>query len=319
MKDNIHTNEKTTLHPRNLHRLGYDFEQLIACNPELGSFVMPNKHNQTISIDFANPDAVKALNKSLLHYHYHIAHWDIPAAFLCPAIPGRVDYIHHIADLLAERNEGKIPRGKRIKVLDIGVGANTIYPLLGHAIYGWNFTGSDIDQMSIRNAEAIVKANGLEKHISVRMQHTAEHTFEGIINKDEHFDFTLCNPPFHNSPAEANEAALKKIKNLGLTSSTQPVLNFGGKSNELWCKGGEGLFIRNMVEESVAYTQRCFWFSTLVSKRENLTGIYETLEQVKALEIKTIDMAQGQKVSRIVAWTFLTADQQAQWTKQFWK
>jgi 23S rRNA (adenine1618-N6)-methyltransferase len=319
MKDNIHTNEKTTLHPRNLHRLGYDFEQLIKSNPELGPYVQANAHNESISINFANPQAVKALNKALLHHHYHITHWDIPDAFLCPAIPGRVDYVHHMADLLAERNKGEIPKGKRIKVLDIGVGANSIYPLLGHASYGWNFVGTDIDQLAIRNAEAIVKANGLNKYISLRMQHSIESTFEGIINKGEHFDITLCNPPFHTSQAEAQEAAVKKIKNLGLSTNTTPVLNFGGKSNELWCKGGEGRFIRNMVEESVSYGNQCLWFSTLVSKRENLAGIYQTLEKVNALDVKTIDMAQGQKVSRIVAWTFLSPEQQGSWAEERWK
>ncbi len=306
--------EKNELHPRNLHRLGYDFEKLVQACPELAPFVTQNKHNTHLSIDFAHPEAVKMLNKALLHYHYHIPHWDIPASFLCPAIPGRVDYIHHIADLLASNHEGKIPKGKQVKVLDIGVGANCIYPLLGHAIYGWNFVGSDIDQKAIRTAQAIVKANTpYDKHITLRTQHTSESTFEGIIEKGDRFDFTLCNPPFHTSQAEANEAASKKLKNLGLHSSSQPVLNFGGQNHELWCKGGEGLFIRNMIEESVDYRQQCCWFSTLVSKSENLPGIYQTLEKVKTLDIKTIAMAQGQKTSRIIAWTFLTPAQHKTW------
>jgi len=37
------------------------------------------------------------------------------------------------------------------------------------------------------------------------------------------------------------------------------------------------------------------------------------LQKVNAAEIKTIDMAQGQKNSRIVAWTFLTETQKRDW------
>jgi 23S rRNA (adenine1618-N6)-methyltransferase len=37
------------------------------------------------------------------------------------------------------------------------------------------------------------------------------------------------------------------------------------------------------------------------------------LDKVNAVEIKTIDMAQGQKTSRIVAWTFMTIAQQKDW------
>jgi len=48
----------------------------------------------------------------------------------------------------------------------------------------------------------------------------------------------------------------------------------------------------------------CIWFTTLVSKQENLPLIYKALKNVNALQVKTIDMAQGQKISRIVAWTF---------------
>ena len=92
MKAKINT-EKTNLHPRNLDRFGYNFEQLIKHSPELKQFVAINEH-EIQTIDFSNPDAVKALNKALLINHYDIQDWDIPANYLCPPIPGRADYIH---------------------------------------------------------------------------------------------------------------------------------------------------------------------------------------------------------------------------------
>ena len=117
--------EKTRLHLRNKNRERYDLEGLIKTCPDLSQFVKPNKHGED-SIDFANPDGVKMLNKALLHHYYEIENWDIPENYLCPPIPGRADYIHHMADLLKESNYGIIPTGDKIICLDVGVGANCI-------------------------------------------------------------------------------------------------------------------------------------------------------------------------------------------------
>lgn len=310
--------EKHELHPRNLHRNGYEFELLMKNNPELSPFVLLNQH-QNLSIDFANPEAVKTLNRALLKQYYGIKHWDIPYQYLCPPIPGRADYIHHMADVLASCNKGKIPKGKRIHVLDIGTGANCVYPLLGHAVYGWKFVGSDIDPLSLRNAQAIVKANKpFDKNIELRYQNSQNHMFQNIIETKEYFDFTLCNPPFHASQQEAMEGTMKKLKNLNPHASQGLILNFGGQSNELWCRGGELQFIKNMIEQSVEFSQQCFWFSTLVSKNDNLSKLYKALEYIKASKVITIPMAQGQKTSRAIAWTFLTEEQQISWAKERW-
>ena len=110
------------LHPRNLHNQGYDFPALVTSYPALASHVKPNPYGN-LSIDFSNPLAVKTLNAALLNRHYNIADWDIPDGALCPPIPGRADYIHYIADLVG-------PENPDIKLLDIGTGANGIYPLL---------------------------------------------------------------------------------------------------------------------------------------------------------------------------------------------
>jgi 23S rRNA (adenine1618-N6)-methyltransferase len=150
--------EKNHLHPRNLHRLGYDFAKLILANPELQSFVFINNY-QTETIDFSNSEAVKALNKTLLLAYYDIEYWDIPAVNLCPPIPGRADYIHYLADLLASNNNGIIPTSETIQGLDIGVGTNCIYPLLGNSIYGWSFVGTDTDENALQNCKKILSRN----------------------------------------------------------------------------------------------------------------------------------------------------------------
>ena len=153
-----HPKEKTKLHPRNKHRERYDFKLLIETCPALAQYVRLNEYDDE-SIDFFNPEAVKMLNMALLKHYYDIEYWDIPANYLCPPIPGRADYIHHIADLLAYENNGIIPRGNKIKSLDIGVGANCVYPIIGNKEYGWSFVGSDIDTTAIDNASQIIEKN----------------------------------------------------------------------------------------------------------------------------------------------------------------
>jgi 23S rRNA (adenine1618-N6)-methyltransferase len=312
MKNKIST-EKTTLHPRNPHRFRYDFEKLILSFPELKEFVFINEHNAE-TIEFANPDAVKALNKAILISDYDIKNWDIPQNYLCPPIPGRADYIHYIADLLAESNNGIIPEGENVVGLDIGIGANCIYPIIGNETYQWSFVGTDIDENAIQNCKKIISENPkLIDAISLQLQVEPRYIFKNIILPEDKFAFTICNPPFHASQEEATKASIRKINNLENTRTKKPILNFGGQNAELWCEGGEFAFITQMIYESVKYPLQVFWFTTLVSKKDNLRSIYKTLNKVGAVEIKTIEMAQGQKISRFVAWTFLSEKQQKDW------
>ena len=308
--------EKTNLHPRNPHRFGYDFNQLIASNSELKAFVFTNEYG-TETIDFSNPEAVKALNNSLLISEYKIQNWDIPKDYLCAPIPGRADYIHYVADLLASSNDGIIPEGETVQGLDIGIGSNCIYPIIGNSVYNWSFVGTDIDENAIQNCKKIIENNPqLIDAISLQLQVESRFIFKNIITQEDKFAFTICNPPFHSSAAEATKSSLRKVNNLETSSKEKiikPVLNFGGQNAELWCEGGELGFITQMIFESAKYPLQCFWFTTLVSKKENLSSLYKTLNKVSAVEVKTIAMAQGQKTSRIVAWTFLSEAQQKSW------
>lgn len=299
-----------TLHSRNFHNDRYDFKALIKTNPDLQEFVKPNKYGD-LSIDFANPQAVISLNKALLAHFYGIKNYAIPNGYLCPPIPGRADYVHHIADLLASCNNGVIPKGKAVIGLDVGIGANGIYAIIGASVYDWNFIGSDIEIESIKSVENIVNSNEiLKEKIECKLQTNPENIFTGIINADDFYDFTLCNPPFHKSLKDAMDGNKRKVQNLTKQKTTKSALNFGGKNNELWCKGGEIAFITNMIKESLEFKNNVFWFTTLVSKKENLPLIYKKLEEINAKEIKTIDMSCGQKITRVVAWSFFDVEEQ---------
>lgn len=312
-KKKRNSKEKSKLHPRNKHQGRYDLKQLCITNPSLTPFIIAlDEENETI--DFANPDAVKMLNKALLENYYDVKNWDIPDHYLCPPIPGRADYIHHIADLLATSNQGEIPKGKHIKVLDIGVGANCVYPLLGNHEYGWLFTGSDVDAVSIQNATNIIDANPhLKGKIKFRLQGNVKDIFKGAMEKTERFDLTVCNPPFHASIAEAQAGTLKKLNNLSDKKVNEIKLNFGGQNRELWCHGGESKFVNDMIIQSKEFATSCLWFSTLISNKAHLKNAYSQLEKMEALQVKTIPMGQGNKISRILAWTFLNPEQHQKW------
>ncbi|MGB0885290.1 MAG: 23S rRNA (adenine(1618)-N(6))-methyltransferase RlmF [Chitinophagales bacterium] len=296
--------KKAKIHPRNKHCGNYDFDALIKTLPELDVYVILNKY-QNKSIDFFDQNAVKALNKALLKHYYNIDYWDIPQDYLCPPIPGRADYIHHVADLLAKNNNDIIPKGDKVKVLDIGTGANCIYPIIGNAEYAWRFVGSDMSKKSLESANKNIENNeNLSKNVELRLQKNIKNIFKGIIKENECFNLTICNPPFHSSKAEATKGTLRKLNNLKKQNNSKLLLNFGGQNNELWCTGGEIQFIKTMIIESKSFANQVLWFTTLVSKEAHLQTIYQMLKKAKVAKMRTINMAQGNKQSRVVAWTF---------------
>jgi len=301
---------KTKLHPRNRHRDGYDFARLVADSPELEAFTISNPVGQT-TIDFQDAGAVRMLNRALLKTYYSINYWDIPANYLCPPIPGRVDYIHYLADLLASSNNQEIPRGPNIKALDIGTGASLVYPLTGQSEYGWHFTGVDIDPAALKSAQQICQSNKL--NVTLRQQNTREDIFRGVIKPEDVFHITLCNPPFHASLEKANKGTQRKWSNLGKGHSKK--LNFGGQNAELWCPGGEIKFIARMVEQSMEFADQCLWFSSLVSKKDNLQPLRRILRKAKVADYKVVEMAQGQKTSRFIAWTYIKKSQRSLFLK----
>lgn len=242
------------------------------------------------------------MNTALLFKHYNITFWEFPESNLCPPIPGRADYIHHVTDLLKSSgiDQNSI-------VLDIGTGASCIYPILGHAEYNWSFVGTDIDEKALQCAQAIIDNNGLKDSISLRHQSNSAQIFNGVLNETDSFSMSICNPPFYKSETEALEATTRKLKGLNRAEG-KVVRNFAGTHNELWYKGGEKAFLHNYLYESSLFKEQCHWFTTLVSKKDLVKGMYASLKKLGATNIKTINMGQGNKISRIVAWTFLTKE-----------
>lgn len=279
------------LHQKNRFKKGYDFKELIKNNSSLQPFVFTNKYD-TVTIDFSNPEAVKELNKALLFSYDKITVWDFPDENLCPPIPGRLDYIHHLSDLLSTE--------KDIKILDIGTGATCIYPFLGVVEYDWNFVATDIDLDALDYAQDNIDDNHFSDKIELRQQFDEQQILKGIIEESDVFTATICNPPFYKSAEEARGANRRKTRNLG----NNAVRNFSGNNNELWYIGGEKAFLHNYLYESSLYPKVSNWFTSLVSKKENVESLEKSAKKLGVKEFKVIPMHQGNKVTRIVAWQF---------------
>ncbi|CDU14220.1 23S rRNA (adenine(1618)-N(6))-methyltransferase RlmF [Vibrio coralliirubri] len=325
------------LHPRNQHTGRYNFELLVAALPELKEHLIKNPVGED-TINFSDPLAVKLLNKALLAHHYGVKHWDIPAGYLCPPIPGRADYIHRVADILNSDGQGEPYNHASVKALDIGVGANCIYPIIGATEYKWRCTGTDVDSVSIKTANFIAESNpNLKGKIRARLQADSESIFKGVIKGNERYDVTICNPPFHSSLEEAEKGSQRKLDNLAVnrakkagqsfkpetnkkpvkldksTKQAKPTLNFGGQKAELWCPGGEAAFIMKMARESQLFATQVLWFTTLISKKDNVDMVRSELGKLRAKQVKVVEMSQGQKVSRFIAWTFMDDEQRQEW------
>ena len=280
------------MHPKNPFNKDYNFNNLIAKHPPLKSFVFENEYgNQTIK--FADSQAVKALNTALLKEHFGVNYWNIPENNLCPPIPGRLDYLLQVADLVSEKD---------IHLLDIGTGANLIYPILASTHFNWKCTASEVNTDSLSNAQEIIDKNEALKFIELRHQQFKSNILEHLILPTDAFDVVVCNPPFFKNRTDAQKSNLRKFENLKL--SEDKTLNFGGLSNELWYKGGEEAFIKKMAEESVQFKDQVRWFTSIVSQKENLKNIKRAINKAKPTEVKIIEMEQGNKQSRFVAWTF---------------
>ena len=266
------------MHPRNRHQKPYQFATLVETHPPLAPHVFENEHG-TRTVDFSDRDAVFHLNKALLKHYYGISEWNIPEGYLCPPIPSRSDYIHHLHDLV---NETDIQ--PPVRVLDIGTGANCIYPLLATSMYNWESVGCDIDPEAVSAAKQNVKSNPeISDLIEIRQQTDNANIFKGIIKSGEYFHATICNPPFYSSAEEANKSTLRKLKQLNPEKSILELeRNFDGQPNELWCNGGEALFIKRMAKQSVSVKHQVGWFTTLVAKGVHLPKIFKLLAQLGA-------------------------------------
>jgi len=162
----------------------------------------------------------------------------------------------------------------------------------------------------------LVKENKLTAAIEVRTQKKKGRIFHDCILPEEYYDVVVCNPPFHLTEKEATLGTQRKWKNLGKGKGSG--LNFGGKKSELIYPGGELDFIQKIMTESKQFANQIMWCTTLVAKEAHLPKLQRKLAKLQPKDVKVIPMGQGNKQSRILAWTFLEAKQLEAWKKFRW-
>jgi len=290
------------MHLENPYSDRYDLKRLAIHHPQLQEHIVLNPSGEE-TIDFSNSAAVYELNKAMLLADFKVDKYELPMGYLIPPVPGRLEYLIHIREFLSE--QFNIDKNTKLRGLDIGSGANGIYCILGLQHFNWTMVGAECDANSVEIAKANMQhTKSLKNKIEIRHQENKSFLFKNIIKTDEQFDFTVCNPPFHTSKEEAFRGSQRKINNLGREFDKKEVaLNFEGQANELWCNGGEALFIKRLIKESIAFKNQVKVFSTLVSKTDSLASIDKQLKKAKANSY-VVPMDLGNKKSRIVLWWF---------------
>jgi 23S rRNA (adenine1618-N6)-methyltransferase len=290
------------MHAQNPYCDRYELKRLASHHPQLLDHIVLNPSGEE-TIDFSNSTAVYELNKAMLLMDFKVDNYELPMGYLIPPIPGRLDYLLHLQAFFSK--QFNIDKNTKLRGLDIGAGANGIFCVLGSQHFNWTMVGSECDAKAVEIASANMQhTKTLKENVEIRHQENKSFLFKNIIHSDEHFDFTVCNPPFHTSKEEALRGSQRKLSNLGREFDKKNVaLNFEGQANELWCNGGEALFIKRLIKESLGYKNQVKVFSTLVSKSASLRPIKKQLTKTKAnFEVLSMDL--GNKKSRIVLWWF---------------
>ncbi len=291
------------MHPNNPFKTDYALLELAELVPALKNHFIQTKAAK-LSLDFSQPEAVKNLNKALLMQQYNIRYWDLPTGYLTPPVPGRLDYLLYLADLLAESNAGVVPTGKEVRLLDIGCGAACIFPLLAQSHFRWLAVGTEVDAKALKAARAIAQMNpSLKGKVEIRQQTSTEQLFAGVTTAEERFDCCVCNPPFYESAEEARRVNQRKWQQLP-SARAGSGRNFGGQSHELHRPGGEKAFAIQLVKESQDRPKLCTWFSIMLSNKAHETPVYQALLRAKAARVEVLPLQIGNKETRAIAWRF---------------
>ena len=264
-----------------------DFLILIKEFPELKKYI--KKHDEKIeefSFDWSNNDLSLLMTKSILNYYFNIKYYDIPKGFLIPPVPSRLNYLNLINELIKDIKK------ENIIGVDIGTGANIIYPILGNSIYNWKFICSEINNESYNNAKLILQKNNLEENINLIKQENKNNIFVSIINQENKYTFSMCNPPYYDYEQEIKIEDKKR----------DTEYNF----DEVYYEKGELGFFERYFEESICYKKNIFLFTILIGKKSNSEIIYDKINSynniIKLCDIKKI--MTGNNVRYIIYWSF---------------
>ena len=265
-----------------------DFLILMKQFPELKKFIIKQDEDKekVFSFDWSNNDFSLLMAKSILDYYFDIKYYHVPKGYLIPPIPSRLNYINLINSSLNEIKE------ENIMGIDIGTGANIIYPILGNSVYNWKFICSEINNDAYNNAKIILQKNNLEKNINLIKQNNKNNIFLGILNQEKKYTFSMSNPPYYDYEQEIKIEDKKRDNEF----------NF----DEVYYKNGELGFFERYFQESICYKKNIFLFTILIGKKSNAEIICDKINSYKDI-IKLCDMKKiqtGNNMRYVIYWSF---------------
>eukprot|EP00094_Tigriopus_californicus_P013092 TCALIF_12661-PA protein Name:"Similar to Mettl16 Methyltransferase-like protein 16 (Mus musculus)" AED:0.13 eAED:0.16 QI:0/0/0/0.8/0.5/0.8/5/0/596 len=296
------------MHPRNPFRARSDFAQLATKYPAFRSVSKCNLDG-SVSVNFQDRESVRILSQTLL--------WDrlaldvqIPANSLVPTLPLRMNYLLWIQDMINENVE--YFGSKPIWGLDTGVGACSIYPLLGAQQFHWHFIGTEVDEASLHSAQQNIERNHLDPLIKLILTENAETTpfFATPVAQapDSHLHFTMCNPPFFEDPSKSPASEDSSETTWPSREKAKSPREYpAGSEGEIQTSGGEVGFVARMIDESVEFQEQIAIFTCMVGHKANLDTLRKKLYAVRsqhALKFIFTEFCQGTRLRWGVAWTF---------------
>lgn len=280
------------MHPRNLYlKKPPDFKQLAIQDLAFRQHSSQDLVGK-VSVNFKDPSAVRSLTCALLRQDFGLE-VDLPLNRIIPPVPGRLNYILWVEDLLSNVNTGSNVHG-----IDIGCGASCIFPLLGAKKNGWQFLATEIDTLNIEIAKKNVNQNGLSDKIKViDVRNNEDILITVITDEQEQFDFCMCNPPFYKS-VEEQQASLSM-------HGTPKTVNTASAC-EMVTEGGERAFVSKIIEDSVCLQTKIKIYSSMVGKKSSLKIIKDKLRKHGITNTCTTEFCQGKTLRWGIAWSFCT-------------
>ncbi|RSH78632.1 uncharacterized protein EHS24_002361 [Apiotrichum porosum] len=283
------------MHPRNPYASTRpDFAQLAASNPTLKPYVTVTDHGP--SIDFHDAAALRALTAALLKTDFNLD-VDLRDDRLCPTIANRLDYILTCLDVAQHAPAAPL------RALDIGTGHVAIYALLLHRLRAdAHIYASELDPTSLAHATHVVAANGAAAAITLLPGCTDGYSLLAWLGTPSipattasRLSFTLCNPPFFASDAEA--VALRESK--AGPAPAAPTCS----ANEEITRGGEESFIGQMVDESRQHRDQVCWFTSLVGRYASLGPLVARVKRVTD-NYAVIKLQQSRTARWVLVWGY---------------
>ncbi|XP_026808384.1 U6 small nuclear RNA (adenine-(43)-N(6))-methyltransferase [Rhopalosiphum maidis] len=270
------------MHPRNIYRTPPAFKELSVKYPEFNKYASTGL-NGKIVFDFKNQEGLRLLTTILLKKDFDLD-VDLPVGRLIPTIPLRLNYLLWIEDLFNLNYDNT----KKIKGIDIGTGSSCIYPLLAAKQFQWSMVGTDINKEAVKNAIKNVEKNNLQNLIQVLEVSEWERLLPVAV--DEHYDFCMCNPPFH-SYSNLNSDDDEADSSVGITS-------------EMYTIGGEVDFVKKMIKESEILQNSISIYTTMVGYKASLDPLKNELKAIGACTVAEAGFYQGRNARWGIAWTF---------------